>query len=405
MKRGRMFSALRTVAALAAVIVVSGCGATVHGSGVAAEIDVRTLDVGALPTSPPKLSSRLSDLGYRRLEAARMSDAVLSPHEVDGKYTGGAAAAAHTEARSVTFYLADAVVPVLQKYDFVVGFSTGSADDSRPLTKATHGSHEREGLVITVLRFPDATAAEAAAKELDTVDFGLSPENVAVTLPKYPTSSAHWRPAVPTLGSTTAHGVYVVSVLADARSADLTRLTEMTQKYLDAELPELDKFVPTPIGKLNTLRQDPDSVLIRALHAGGVVPEPDGQGEVVYTARGYLNYILDQGGRFPVLQRAGVDRVAMTPSVLVFRTRDDAAATVFVAESVELGAAVDRRAVDPPEDVPNTACVQDYSAQSSDAQFRCFVTYRCYVALLLGRRLWETQQRAAAQYALFANSR
>ncbi|WP_442943442.1 DUF7373 family lipoprotein [Nocardia sp. NBC_00565] len=94
----------------------------------------------------------------------------------------------------------------------------------------------------------------------------------------------------------------------------------------------------------------------------------------------------------------------MPRRILVFRTRDDSAATKFVTESAELGAAVDRRAVDPPDDVPNTSCVQDYSAPS-DAQFRCFVAYRRYAALLLGRRLWETQQMAAAQYALFANSR
>ncbi|WP_433198832.1 DUF7373 family lipoprotein [Nocardia sp. CA-107356] len=404
MKRGQLFQALRAAAALVLVTVLGGCGATVHGTGVASEIDVRTLDVGTLPTSSPKLASRLSNLGYLRLEAARISDAVLSPHVVDAKYSGGASARAHTDAQSVTYYLADAVIPVLQKHGLVVGFSTGSADDSRPLTKAALGTREREGLAVTVLRFSNAADAEAAATELDAVDFGINPENVAVKLPRYASSAAHWRPSVPTLGSTTAHGVFVVSVLADARTTDLNRLIEMTQKYLDAELPELDTFTPSPPDKFNSLRQDPDNLLVRTLHESGVVPEPDGQGEVVYTARGYLNYILDQAGRYPVMQRAGVDRVAMTPSVIVFRTRDDAAAAKFVTESVELDPAVNHRAVDPPDDVPNTSCTQDFSA-SSTAQFRCFVAYRRYVALLLGGRLWETQQMAAAQYALLANSR
>lgn len=388
---------------LAVVVGVGGCGSTVDGTGLAAEVDVRTLDTGVFPTEQPKISAHLDDLGYARLEAARMADAVLSPSEVDARYTAGASALVHTDVQSVTQYLADPVVPVLLKYGFVLGFSTGSADDVWPLRTAYSGSRQREGLTVTVLRFPDAAAAKSAAAEIDAVDFAINPENVAVQLPKYADSRAHWRPSVPTLGSTTAHGIYVINVLADSRTTDINRLVEATQKYLDAEVGELDKFTPTPTGKFSTLRQDPDGLLVRVLHDGGVVPAPDGQGEVVLTLRGYLNYVQDQPGRLPVMQRAGVDRVAVTPNAFGFRARDDAAATRFVNESAELGDAVDRRAVDPPADVPGASCVQDYIAPKA-AQFRCFVSYRRYAALVLGGQLWETQQRAAAQYALLANS-
>ncbi|WP_433659633.1 DUF7373 family lipoprotein [Nocardia sp. CA-128927] len=391
------------LAVLITVVGAAGCASTVHGTGVSAEIDVRALDTGRFPTAPPKIATRLDDVGYARLEAARLADAVLSPHEVDPKYSAGASARVHTDVHSVAQYLAEPTIPVLLNHGFVLGFSTGSADDVLPLTTAAVGSRERDGLNVTVLRFPDATAAKAAAAELDAVDFGLNPENVAVNLPKYPDSRAHWRPSVPTLGSTTAHGAYVISVLADSRAPDINRLVDATQKYLDAEVVELDKFTPTAVGKFSTLRQDPDGVLVRVIHDKGVVPAPDGQGEVVLTLRGYLNYVLDQSGRFPVLQRAGVDRVAVTPDAFGFRTHDDAAATRFVQESAELGNAVDRRAVDPPDDVPGALCVQDYLAPK-DAQFRCFVAYQRYAALVLGSRLWETQQRAAAQYALLANS-
>ncbi|MFI6167177.1 hypothetical protein ACIBCN_10335 [Nocardia sp. NPDC051052] len=390
-------------AVLAAAVGAGGCASTVGGAGSAAEVDVRTLDTGVFPTEQPKISAHLDEIGYARLEAARMAGAVLSPSEVDAKYTVGASAQVHTDVQSVTRYLAEPVIPVLQKYGFVLGFSTGSADDVRPLEAAEAGSRQREGLTVTVLRFPDATAAKSAAAEIDAVDFAINPENVAVQLPKYADARAHWRPSVPTLGSTTAHGIYVISVLADTRTTDINRLVEASQKYLDAEVRELDKFTPTPTGKFSTLRQDPDGVLVRVMHDGGVVHAPDGQGEVVLTLRGYLNYVQDQPGRLPVLQRAGVDRVAVTPDAFGFRARDDAAAAQFVSESAELGNVVDRRAVDPPADVPGASCVQDYVAQKP-AQFRCFVSYRRYAALVLGGRLWETQQRAAAQYALLANS-
>ncbi|WP_159080731.1 DUF7373 family lipoprotein [Nocardia suismassiliense] len=391
------------VVVLAAVVGAGGCASTVHGTGISSEIDVRSLDTGKFPTTPAKVPARLDDVGYARLEAARMADAVLSPHEVDPTYSAGASALMHTDVQSVTRYLAEPTIPVLLNHGFVLGFSTGSAEDVLPLTTAAAGSRQREGLTVTVLRLRDAAAAKAAAAELDAVDFALNPENVAVSLPKYPDSRAHWRPSVPTLGSTTAHGIYVISVLADSRTADINRLVEATQKYLDAEVAELDKFTPTPVGNFSTLHQDPDGLLARVMHDQGVVAGPDGQGEVVLTLRGYLNYVLDQSGRLPVLRRAGVDRVAVAPSAFGFRTADDAAAARFVAESAELGNPVDRRAVDPPADVPGALCVQDYVAPK-EAQFRCFVAYRRYVALVLGARLWETQQRAAAQYAVLANA-
>ncbi|MFI2475168.1 hypothetical protein [Nocardia xishanensis] len=61
------------------------------------------------------------------------------------------------------------------------------------------------------------------------------------------------------------------------------------------------------------------------------------------------------------------------------------------------------RVVDPPEDVPGASCIEDLFTIAPQ-RFRCFVAYGRYGALLLGTRPWETKQRAAAQFALLANS-
>ncbi|WP_067886453.1 DUF7373 family lipoprotein [Nocardia vaccinii] len=114
-------------------------------------------------------------------------------------------------------------------------------------------------------------------------------------------------------------------------------------------------------------------------------------------------YIQDQATRYPLLQRAGVDRIALTPQIIVFRTRDDAAAGQLVVDSAALGAAATREPADPPDNVPGAVCVHDTIAPNA-AQIRCFVSYRRYVALILGQSLWKTQQAAAAQYALLANA-
>ncbi|MBF6330441.1 DUF7373 family lipoprotein [Nocardia transvalensis] len=386
-----------------ATVLLAGCSSTTAGNGQPAEIDVRTLETGNFPTTTPRLETRLDRTGYLRLEAARMAAAVRSPYLVDAKYSVGASASTHVDSRSVAQYLDVSAVPILTKYGFIVGFSTASADDVMPLDKATRNTHGREGLAVTVLRFPDVASAKSAAIEIDGADFAAHSENVAVRLPNYPGSVAHWRPSVPTLGSTTAHGIYVVSILADSRAPDLSRLVEITQHYLDVELPELDRFLPTPVDMLEDLPRDPDRLLARTLHNSGVVPPPDGQGEVVYSLPGYLNYILDQAGRYPVLERAGVDRVSVTPTVFVFRTRDASAAERFVGDSTALGDPATHSPVDPPEGVPSSVCVRDLTARD-EGEFRCFVAYGRYAALVLGHRLWETQQRAAAQYALLANS-
>ncbi|MET7771494.1 hypothetical protein [Nocardia sp. NPDC005366] len=399
---GRVLSAL----VLTVLLVLVGCASTIDGTSVAGEVDVRTLDTGRFPTESPTFMAQLFRSDYLGLEAARMADAVLSPHLVDSDYALGATASAHIAPESVVRYLFDTTVPVLRKYGMIVAFSTASADTRVPPEKALYDTtgQQREGLTVTVTRFPDESSARAAATELDAVDAAANADNVRVQLPKYPRAVAHWRPSSPTLGSTTPHGVFVVSVYAVTRKTDLAVLTEMTQKYLDAEVAALDAFTPTPLGKLSELHQDPDRLLIRTLHDNGAVGRPDGNSEVVYTTRGYLNYVLDQPGRSKVLNDAGVDRVAVAPLTFAFRTRDATAARRWVRDSAGLGDPADIRAVDSPVDVPDSSCVEDRFT-STPQRFRCFVAYDRYGVLVLGSRLWETQQRAAAQYALLANTR
>ncbi|MQY30311.1 DUF7373 family lipoprotein [Nocardia aurantia] len=391
------------VSIIVTAVLLTGCATRIPGTGTPAEVDVRALDTGRYSFRAPELPRLVDRTAQLRIEAARLAGSVLSPYSVDPAYAVGASAEAHTDIGSVTDYLYEATVPVLSAHGFILGFSTGSADTVMPLRRADYGTHKHEGLTVTVLRFPDRAAAFAAAGEMDAADFAADRENVAVAIPEYPGAAAHWRPSVPTMGTTLARGDFVVTVLADSRTTDSDRLVRMTQRYLDAELPELDRFAPTPLDRLDTLQQDPDRVLVRTLHASPYIPSPDGQGEVVYTLWGYSNYVLDQGSRLPVLQRTGVDRVAVTPNVLLFRTRDADAARQFVRDSPGLGDPASHRPVDPPEKVPGSVCIRDRTAASA-AEFRCFVSYGRYAALLLGQRLWETQQRTAAQYALLAGS-
>jgi hypothetical protein len=56
-----------------------------------------------------------------------------------------------------------------------------------------------------------------------------------------------------------------------------------------------------------------------------------------------------------------------------------------------------------PKDIPDTKCAQIPTSEDVK-NFTCAVRYRRYVGLVWGRQLDDAQQRAAAQYALLANS-
>ncbi|MGW4773390.1 DUF7373 family lipoprotein [Nocardia sp. NPDC004278] len=390
---------------------MTACGQAVRGSALSGEPDVRKLDAGQYPVRQSRLIDILDQQDYPFLEAVRMSDSVLNPYEVDSKYGQGAIAGPALTAQDMTRYLVPPVEAVLQKYGMVLGFFSSASDKSTPLANARDSSKDREGLFVAVSRFPDEQSAESAATEMNDADFSWNPDNVAVQLPRYSQATAHWRPSVPTLGSTTSHGVFVISILAERRDTNIDALVEMTQKYLDAETKALDGYTPTPRDKFNTLRQDPDRLLVRTLHVDMVVQRPS-SGEVVYTRRGFLNktsrssyvaFVTNQAGRHQIMTDAQVDRVAVSGLSTVFRTNGVAAARKFVSDYPRIDAEGFRRDYDPPLDVRDSYCYEDLRATSDD-RFRCLIAYRSFAIYVQSAQLYDAQQRVVAQYALLANT-
>ncbi|MQY19228.1 hypothetical protein NRB20_23130 [Nocardia sp. RB20] len=388
-------------------LVVSGCG-----TSDSAKPDVNQWDTGTYVTTPAESTPQLQDSDRALLEAYRLADKVLNPYEVDSKYGLGAMAGPLPDAASAAKYLVPPSEAVLTKHRFVQGFYSSAADNSIPLENGRGEVRQREGVFVTVLRFPSVDEAKSAATELDSVDFGWNPSNVAVRIPGYPDSSAHWRPTVPTLGSSTPHGIYVITVLAETRKTDLSALTSMTRKYLDAEIPVLDQFAPTPTDKWNTLRQDPDHLLPGVLHGRKGIQPPTVAGDLVLTRRGYLNYttrdemtyyVTDQAGRQDSMRDAGVDLVLRSPLSTVFRAQSDTKAASLVTAYAKIDSKGYRRDVDPPLDITDAVCYEQMTTPS-DGRFRCLAAYHRFAILVTGDQLYDLQQRVTAQYVLLVNS-
>ncbi|WP_405489256.1 hypothetical protein [Nocardia sp. NBC_00511] len=419
----RVFSAIAlVVAAVLAVPALAGCENDVSGAAAAAEVDVRQFQVGNFPTDPLDLRMRYwhDSVEGRELAVTRLADAVITGSEVDPKFDRNLRADKYLGS---TPWLAEPVQPVVKANGMLFGFATSVSD--RPLGKlrdtaeiytyALFGSAapdpDASSFNVTVLQFPDQQRAETAAEQMEAADFSVAPDqNVHVTLDRHPNATAHWRPGLPAMVVTVADGPYVVNVFTALPTPDLDGLRALSDKVLDAELPLLDRTPGLSIPDVFRLDYDPDSMLQRTLHPMDFIG-PDVQTEATHTPRGFLHFVANAGLWQPLLDSAGVDRISTAhKGALLLRARDAAAATTLWNGINGLPG----KPAETPEHVPDVYCAQNgarrtdswsgFESWYEDDAYVCDIRYGRYVARVASAQLTDAQQRAAAQYALLANS-
>ncbi len=398
-------------AAFGLAMTLSACAT--QGAAVPAEVDVRSFDVGSYGTEPLIERKPILEDG-RLIESSRMSEAAVDPADVDADLQYSAAAAPRASARTASANLAVPVYPVLRELDMLAGFLVAGSDVRTSEQKTTTS----RSLTVNLLRFRDEDTARRAADRIDSVDFELSKDNVAVPIPSHGGARAHWRPTVPTLGATMAHGMFVMVIFVQHTSTDLATLVDIAARTITAQVAQLATFVPTPADKLPTLKFDVDGMLARTLpterdkwpginfgasKGTDIAEAPTGTHPgtgVVYGPRGaYLVDIARHKNR-QVYRDAGVDLAAFVDNgTELFRTRDAEAAKKFADIRFdwldEVGVELEPRLA-----VPDTRC---FDPKDSDT-FICHLTYRRYVALVTSGSADDVKHKAAAQYALLANS-
>ncbi|MRH88708.1 hypothetical protein GFY24_14855 [Nocardia sp. SYP-A9097] len=396
---------IRGAALAISALALTACGSNVGGTAQPGEIDVRTLDVGNYSTAP--LEERYTyypDLGMGlNLAAMRLADHVANGPEIDVKLDYGTGMKAFIEGDGATA-LAKSARPVLDTDGMLFGVSASNAE--RPQGKDGKLPENTTFTVLTVVQFADAAAATKAAIELEAADFDVAADgNQRLSVPKYPAAHAHWRPDQPTMGSTLAHGDYVVNVVVGVNLPDIAQLTALTERVYDVQLALLDGL--PPLSKEGALRlpYDPDGMMRRTLNPSAF-GMPDRSSQYVSETRGFLNQIADQDHWTRVLNENGVDRFSrsseMSSSSMLYRARDTAAAIALA------GVILDKtypNAAAAPSVLPNAKCGESPIKDSySTKRFRCVVTYSRYVATVESDQLSDAHQRANAQYALLANS-
>ncbi|MGW4246854.1 DUF7373 family lipoprotein [Nocardia sp. NPDC004722] len=401
--------ALTTVLALTAA-VLCGCAST-SGTPVAGEIDVRTLNVGAYPTEPLDYRTEYSHFtsSGQVLAFARLADAVALGTDIDASLVYGVPQDKYTDTADPSHVLGGVLAPVLQRNDVVLGASAASS--STPQTEALHyGKPSSSAAVeITVLQFPDTQHAQTAAEEMEATDFGVAADqNARLTLDGYPGAKSHWRPGVPSMAATLAHGQYVVNVFVQRADPDVAALKSLTEKVFAAQLPMLDQLPPLSRRDIKRLDYDPYGMFRRTLHPGKMA-RPNVDTEITYGVRGYLNRLTDRAAWKTLFDSSGVDRIAVTEGgAQLIRTRDAHAAVDLWSgiKPLQPGKSADTAGI------PDVFCGENPTPSTRaypttwdmENRYYCTLRYARYVARVASSQLIDVQQRAAAQYALLANS-
>ncbi|MVU76155.1 hypothetical protein GPX89_02740 [Nocardia sp. ET3-3] len=385
-------------------LLVSAC--TIAGVPRPAPPQLGGLDLGGYSGRPLAAASDTGETYSALLESARMSDAVVSPRAIDPALRTISAVPVPTPAAAVGI-LADVNADTLARYGMLAGFSIGGTDaESEPPVIGASRS-----VRLTVLRVRDNTAAIDAARQIDAADFAVNRDNVEVPFPEYFATYGHWRPYVPTMAATLAHGPFVVTLFVTAATTDHDALRSLVTAAFDAELPRLDAFTPTPADQVPALPLDPTGLLSR------VLPSDPGKWP-------YPELFVNDGGRIagwggkrsatgvvygPVEAAVALDLAESTPEAMavgdsgrLLRFSDAVAAHRALSRFT----AVNRSEASPPSGVPDADCQQDRVEESQGGQRAvvCEVQYGRYLAFVYGPDQSAAHRRAAAQYAVLVDA-
>ncbi|MFC9892380.1 hypothetical protein ACFVMC_01685 [Nocardia sp. NPDC127579] len=399
--RSRIASVLLAVAVLA--VGSTGCGATVSGRALRGQPDLSKLDVGNYQSKPRQVGNAKNERQARAREAQRLADHVILPYEADPAYVEDTW---RLRSHIVLNHKTLGNLVINDTFDEVAGdlvagwvnaWSTEATDDGKQRTAN-----------IAVLMFPDARSAQAAGPALERDDFTYNPENQPVSITKHAGTYAHWRPGISSIGSWTVHDRYIVfiKVVDETSAPDLPALVGHVERLLDAQIPLLATFEPTPAAALSRIPLDPPGIVGRTLPSNPESPyrpEPDGY----YTGRGATTLFLEAGPALMETLKNGEVELVSFGDAVVFRSRTARGAdTLWQKWKFSGEVEANEKLVDPPGGIAgNIECQAEYSSTESRILLGhiCILSVDRYVVQARSKNLQDLYQRISAQYALLTS--
>jgi len=347
-----------------------------------------SLDTGTYPVTPgPALGKAGSDEIGRRIEAQRMSSAVIGPWEVDPDLNRKDMPNAVMKAEALPDVFSQEAVRIAIDHGYVTGFANARSTNDPAIP------HDRR-LKNFVLRFPDADAATAVAPLLAAADqFGPGPVS-PISVPGHP--NTHAAAGVSDKGkhvvaAFTPRGPFVLHEWGEASSTETA--AQLVGATLEKQLPAIDEFTPTDVAELVNLPRDPSGLVARTIQQKEQKSINSGY---AYDRRGSLNFTLDPIAMAAIEDDAGIELMS-GGAATVFQTTDAAAARRMVAGLTTLAAKgrpgqAGSTPTDAIPNLPGSQCVADEKSNT------CYATVDRYVIEAGQRELLDAQQLAAAQY-------
>ncbi|MBF6297595.1 hypothetical protein IU459_08560 [Nocardia amamiensis] len=391
--------------------ILAACGSTMPGTARPGEIDIRHLDTGNYSTEPPNAHDDdylPQFIHMNKVAAMRLADHVVSAYDIDPRLKyGWSSSSVSSGVLPDELGRPEDMKPIAQRNRMMFGFRTNGSDQNISMFASGWPTKPRANsttVSTVVMQFPDPDRARQAAAEFHDADFGAYRDrNEPVALPKYAQARAHWRPGSPFLRALLAHGTYLVAFLVSVNAPDRDALIALAEKAYDTQLPLLDQLPPLTEEQMLRLPWDPDHLLSRTLNANKVQTPSFDATQALFGLRGIMHYAEDRNYAKERFTAMGAEKFAMSNGTLVIRTSSPDAARRVAAE--RMTPTFTAGAAEPPPHLPDSACVENKSGLFDDKRFTCIVAYKEYVGFVAGNQLLDAQQRAAAQYSIFANSR
>lgn len=395
---------MRRVLALvfAAVLPLAACSSTTEGSAVKSSesgpvqptVDVNSLDAGKYPTKPAQPLGVAGDPARGVvIEAQRMANHVIGPWEVDPAVTGwfGFGALVLDSAEAMTLIGPSELAAVAGKHNMINGFTSARTEENKKL------------LMNAVLRFPDDTAASDAATEMGQSALkqqGADGPAQKVQIPGHEAAQATSFVTVDrqagrsnAVRAFTAQGPYVFMQLAQSTESP-EGASELVARTLDLQGPEIDNFRATDPAEFADISVDPTGLLART------VPVDEGAGggyqNTTFDARGALHFQSDPARSSKLFSDTETELIAMAKANVYEAENAEGATGVTDGFFAELQPT--SQPANAVRNLPDSRCLR-----LEDGAFYCLATADRYAIEVSGKELLDTQQLAAAQYAILTS--
>ncbi|MBB3602028.1 hypothetical protein FHT40_001661 [Mycolicibacterium sp. BK556] len=357
----------RAATVLAAFVLgIAGCSPV---TGVA--VTASPLDVGPYPTTPVAVT--FGPAIGSVIESQSMAASVVLPTDVDTslRRLESANTGPVSDAQGLRSDIRGRRAGIAEANGFVAGFSSARSTEGEPTPTTS--------VVNLVMRFPNADAASAAAREM------------VVAEPARPVAIAHHRetlalfvtmPRGVIVESFTPRGPYVLYQWVQTRNT-LAAATGLVSAILDLQGPRVDALIPTD----PALLVDASRLMARTL--------PPAVG--VYSAPGALHFEADPVRAADRFAAAGVTAVALGRTT-VYRAESAGGAALLIdrisSDELSDGAMV----TDAVGGAPDVTCVDRGGNPLS--RYGCHGVTGSYAFTTTSAHAQDARQQAAAQYLL-----